>query len=144
MKIKYGFDHDGGRWDFGSSFRAEQLNIGGDCDLSFESPFNSTTVYQVGSGLIKPKPFLLEGIISGNTTTWQAEIDLNDLQEALETCTKLYNSDIDGSNEAYVLCDKASQPIVKPITPTKIKVRIAFWPSRLTWKLSSDDSETFV
>lgn len=144
MNIAYKFDHTSGTYTFNSSFEAEQLNIGGEPDFSFERPFGSTTFYQVASGLPKPKPFALIGTLAGNTTTWLAEAELDDLQTALETCTKLYSSDTDGSGEAFVLCDGASQPLVMARHPTSIKVAIYFFPNRLTWKLSSDSSETVI
>ena len=137
--MKYAFEHSGGRYELGLDFSAPSLTVGGPPQFNFVRPFGVDAFYQVGTVKPSAEGFLVNGVICAP----DAEVQVANLKEALKTCVKLYRTEDNSSDEAYVACQGASPPIVQPFKEGALKVIIYFWATH-NWLLSADDSEVLI
>ena len=122
--FKYAFRYNTtSRYDFNISFTPKNLNISTANDSQLLRPFGSSDIYQVGTLLPLPEPFILTGFYTDKTSDpSDAETDVDTLTTNLLSCDRLYSTDEDDMNEAYVDCCGAAPPQVIPIFPHAIRV----------------------
>ena len=138
----YSFDHDVGLYEFNYSFKPTRLQIGDAPIYNLIRPFGSREIFQTKDIVISASTFVLFGYFAKGEE--DAEQKVEDLRGYIESAVKLYSTDVDKLNKAYVDVEGTSELEMLPETPYAIPVSVEFFPSENTWRLDSDDSAVVI